>query len=274
MAKIFYDIINGGLTLAQYCDAQQVQRADLETERDQLLEVASWSDTTRTLIAQNGLPSIGLPNFVGQPDPLAAFDTYIDAELDRIRDILDYFDYEKDAPPIGNVVSGDWFLPEAVESFTDETVGGEAANAIDAVNGGDPDPNDPESRTYWQSESSGTRQITVRLRSYTKRVEGIRLRTNNGDLRAALQGLTVRASNALAMIDDPDNIQRSGINIDGLPASRAGTPKTNPWTEINFVKAKCRYIKLEMTGGLRVASLDTVRIRSLQVRVGVTNHDK
>lgn len=263
MAKLFYDTQDGGLTLVAYDDGQRLPREDLELQRDALLDVANLTDELRTLIAANGLPSIGLPSFAGQADPLVAFDAYVDDELDRLFDILDYFDYEKDAPPIGNVVSADWFLPEAVEDFTDDNGVDVIGNAIDAVNGGDPDPNDPLNQTYWQSESSGLRVVTFRIRSYSKRIEGIRLRTNSGDARSQLQGLTVKCANVLGQLDDPENEMATGINLDDA----AG------WFEINFVKPKGRYVRLEASTSAHT-SPDVLRIRSLQVRVGVTNHDK
>lgn len=269
MAKLFYDPINGGTALELYDSPQVFEKTDLEEARDDLLNVKDIPDGLREDIARQGL-SLGIVTLpaITEGDPaqpnktlLELFDDIVEEELDRVSDLLDYFDYDKGPPPIGNVAESDLFLPEAIEDFTDETVGGEAAGAIDDAGGGD--PNDPDNSTYWQSESSGLRTITFRLRSYSKKVLGIRLRTNNGDLRAALQGLTIRAANSLLMIDEPQNELITGLNLDGL---------TTPWTDIEFTKAKCRYIRLETTGGLHLTNPDDVRIRTLLVRVGIINH--
>lgn len=262
MANLYYDPINGGVDLQVWKDPQVVTRESLEDERDALLNIQGLSDELREIIAANGLSSIGLPSFIGVPEPLTSFDQYIEDELDRLRDVLDYFEYESGQADF-SIRTGDWFLPEAVESFTDDNGSDVVTNAIDAANGGDPDPNDPENSTFWQSEISGTRQITFRLRDYSKRVEGIRLRTNNGDTRSQLQDLTVRASNALGMIDDPGNIMVSGVNVNDARG----------WFEINFTKHKCRYIKIEAATS-NFGTPDVLRIRSMQVRVGITNHDR
>lgn len=272
MAKLFYDTISGGTILVQYDDGQQIQKIDLEAARDDLVEIQALSSGLREDMAQQGFTvsaGISIPAFTNQ-DPeqptltqLELFDARVQEELDIILDKLDYFDYAKGAPPIGNVVLDDYFLPEAVEDVSDELVGSEAVLAIDAVNGGDPDPNDPLNTTYWQSEISGLRVITFRIRSYTKRVEGIRLRTNNGDGRAQLQNLTVKAANMLGQIDAPGNVMASGINLDDA----AG------WFDIPFMKPGARYIRLEASTSAHT-NPDHLRIRSIQVRVGVTNHDK
>lgn len=262
MANQFYDPINGGVDLQVYKDPQVITRQSLEDERDALLEIQGLDDALRTIIASSGLGSIGLPSFVGTANPLADFDQYIEDELDRLRDVIDYFDYETGQARI-NVVTGDWFLPEAIESFTDDNGVDVVANAIDAVDGGVPDPNDPLNSTYWQSEVSGPRQITFRLRSYTKKCEGIRLRTNNGDERSQLQDVTVKASNVLGMIDAPSNVMVTGVDVDDA----------NGWFEILFTKIKCRYIKIEASTS-NFSTPDVLRIRSLQARVGITNHDK
>ncbi len=263
MANRYYDPINGGVDLQIWKDPQVLSRADLEAERDTLLSVQGLSDALRTTIAQSGLSAIGLPSFAGSETTLADFDSYIDDELDRLRDTLDVFDYESGSASI-SIRTGDWFLPEAVEDVSAEESGNEAGFAIDAVGGGDPDPNDPLSSTFWQSNAAGLRVITFRLRSYTKRVEGIRLRTNAGDARSQLQGLTVKASNSLNLIDDPSNTQVTGVNVDDLTA---------PWYQIDFVKARCRYIRLECSTSAHT-NPDHVRIRTIQARVGIINHDK
>lgn len=268
MANIFYDPILSGTAMQIYKDPQVITKVDFEAARDDLINIQAIPQSLREDLALQGVTAgfVVIPGFPTpdpeQPEktPLELFDEYVDAELDRVSDILDYFDYESGTAGF-SVRTGDWFLPEAVEDVSDEDVGQEATLAIDAVGGGDPDPNDPLNTTYWSSSTPGLRVITFRLRSYTKRCEGIRLRTNNGDTRAQLQGLTVKASNSLGQIDAPENLEASGVNVDDA----AG------WFEINFVKVKCRYIRLEASTS---AFGDVLRIRSIQARVGITNHDK
>lgn len=265
MANIYYDPINGGADIQIYKDPQVISRVDLEAQRDALLNVQGLSDELRGFIASSGLSALSIPSFVGQPDPLDAFDSYIDDELTRLKDTIDYFDYESGTANL-NVRTADWFLPVAVEDFTDETVGGEAVNAIEAENGGDPDPNDPVLTTWWQSESSGLRVITFHLRDYSKKLEGIRLRAGSaGDGRAQLQGVTIKAANALAMIDDPSNVQAEDVDF-----THAG----DNWMEHTFAspKARARYIRLECSESLH-SNTDHLRIRAMQARVGIFNYD-
>ena len=260
MANLYYDPIESKTKLQVYKDPQIKTKTDMEDDRDTLQSIQGLSDAFRGDIAQSGLASLGIPGGFGS---LQDFDDFVEAELDRILDELDYFDYEVNTANL-NIVDFDWFLPEALETPLPADNGTDVvANCIDAQGGGSPDPNDPLNTTYWQLEVAGARALIVRLRGYTKRCEGIRLRTNAGDTRAQLQGLTVKAANSLANIDDVANTVATGVNLDD----------TNAWYEVSFVKPKCRYLKLEFSTSAHT-NPDITRIRSLQVKVGITNHDK
>lgn len=268
MANLFYDPINAGADMQLYKDPQVLIRSDMEQARDAILDIQGLPTALRTEIAVNGLLSIGngaasIPSFNSAADPLTSLDAHIATELDRLHDILDYFDYDSGSAGL-TVRTIDHFLPEALESVSHEEVGFEGVNAIDAVGGGDPDPNDPRHSTYWQSEAAGLRTIVFRLRGYKKKLEGIRLRaTSGGDGRSQLQGVTIKASARLASIDDPGNVMSTGVNF---------TFATN-WMEHLFAAAKfnARYIKLEVSSSLH-SNTDHVRIRSIQGIVGILSH--
>ena len=241
-------------------------RDDMITQLAAFRQVRAFDDATRTKLA------LGAPGFFiaqGQFPDLASLDQHLDDEIERLANILDYEVYTTTPFTINGVADLGYFLPEAIESFTDDNGSDVVANAIDAVNGGDPDPNDPEVSTFWQSEISGVREITFRLRDYNKRLEGIRLRVNASDARASLQDVTIRASQSLAMIDDPGNLMTTGgpVAFNNAGASNVdflfpGGPKFN-----------ARYIKLEMSQSAH-SNADELRIRSIQAIVGVINFEK
>lgn len=250
MAKLWYQLGGPG-QINVYSDPQVLNQANLQTELATFQAIQGLDDQFRTWIASSGLAAAGIPG--GFPD-LQSFDDFLDDEVDRLADVLDYFDYEARQESI-TVRDGDWFVPEAVESVSDEFNENVAARSIDGDNA-----------TWWQSNATGERSIVYRVRSYRKRMSEIRLRISGaGEGRTQLQGLTVRASAALGQIDAPGNVMASGVDL-----SHDG----DAWLEVAFASPKrARFIKLETSGSLH-SNPDQVRIREIQVRVGVTNHDK
>lgn len=247
---LFYDFI--GSDLQVYRDPQQLTQADLQAQRDTLQQIQRLDDALRTTIASNGLASLGIPSFVGQRDALQAFDDYVTDDLERVLDILDYFDYSRVAPPGFLVADGTWFVPEAVEAFNAEEEGA-AALAIDGVNS-----------TGWRTNATPA-SITFRLRSYRKNVESIRLWIPANTLPTELQGLTIRAAQALNMIDEPQNVVASGLNLAHTPG------KAFQVVPFDF-KKRCRYIKLDIAGSNHPGG--DVMIRSIEARVTTFQHSK
>lgn len=253
MAKLYYQLGGPG-QINVYDDPQVLSQNDLIGQRDALSEILGLSDVFRSALAQSGIPFFGIP---GGHNTLADFDDFINEELDRLNDVLDYFSYSSRVEEL-TVRDNAWFTPEAVVDVSHEEVGNEAVNAIDGDFG-----------TWWQSNEGGTdpRTITFRVRSYSKKIEGIRLRISNpGEDRAELQDVTIRASKALAMIDDPGNVFASGIDF-----SHDG----DAWMEHIFASPAHgkRFIKLDIPSSLH-SNPDHVRIREIEVRVGTTAHNK
>lgn len=261
MAKLFYQLGGAGV-LNVYDDPQVLQQTDLEDQRDALVEIQGLSDELRGFLAQGGIPGLGIPG--GFPD-LATFDAAVDDDVDRLKDILEYFNYESGSANL-TVRTGDWFTPEAVEvplpDFTG--VGFEPDKAIDVIGG---DPDDPDHSTWWQSEINGTREIIFRIRDFPKKIEGIRLRvSNSGEGRSQLQNVTIKAAGSIANLDNVGNTFATDVDF---------TWAGSNWIEHTFASAAFskRYIKLEVATSLH-SNTDHVRIRSIQARVGITNHDK
>ena len=250
MAKLFYQNAGGG-NLNVYDDPQVLVQSDLQAQDTALDEIIALSDTLRTFLAQGGIPGLGIP---GGFSDLASFDSYLEDESERIKDILDYFDYGTRVENL-TVRDGEWVVPEALESVSDEAPGEEGTKSIDGDNG-----------TWWQSNASGTRTIVFRVKSYKKKFEQIRLRISNANEdRAELQNVTVKAAAALVNIDDAGNTIGTGVNFD-----HGG----DNWMEYVFpTKKRARYLKLEIPGSLH-SNPDQVRIREIQVFTGIHNHDK
>lgn len=248
MPKKFYQKSNGDL--AVWTDPQIVSQSELQTNLPVFQELRALSDEARTQLAISGMTSIGVPSF----GSLQELDDWLDDEIDRILDVLDYFDYTTSPETISAVFQGAWFTPEFVESASHEEVGNPKENAIDGDFG-----------NWWQSDQSGTRSIVFRLRSYSKKLEKIRLRSPVTDLRTQLQGVTIKASKALGMIDDPGNVLETDVDF---------TYIDNVWLEhtLATIKSNARYIKLEVASSLFVASPEQVRIRGIEAWVGIINH--
>lgn len=213
MAKLFYQLGGPGL-LNVFEDPQVEDQAALQTLLPKLQEIQALSDELRADIAFNGIPSL---NLSGAPD-LATFDDLLTDEVERVQDILDYFDYDTRAESL-TVRDGAWITPEAVESVSHEETGNEATLSIDNDFG-----------SWWQSNDSGVRTIVYRVRGYRKRITGFRVRVPTpADLRSQLQNVTVSAAAARSQINEPSNVLETGINIVELGSA---------WVEHTLAQAK------------------------------------
>lgn len=249
MAKKFYERTGGGTAMNIWTDPDVWQQAEFQDQLPVLQDIRALTDEARTYVALTGIPSLGIPPTAD----LVSFDDILDDEIDRLLDILDYFNYDGKDETI-TVRDGAWVTPIALESVSDENVGEEGIHAIDQDNA-----------AWWQSDAAGLRSIVFRVRDYRKMVVGLRLRTTAGDERTQLQGVSVSASQALGMIDDPSNVIETGIDF-----VYAG----NAWMEhILASKKRGRYLKLDCSLSLHTTP-DQIRIREIEVRVGITNHDK
>lgn len=248
MAKQFYQKSNGDLVV--WGDPQNLsEQAVLQERIDALTPFQALPDEARTLLAQGGVPGAGIP---GGFSDLASFDTWLNDELERLQDVVDYYGYQVKQETLGNVCDGDWFAFEAVEAFSNETPLFEAGRAIDG-----------ENSTDWRPLTAPA-SITLRLRAYRKNVESIRLWIPNNTLMTELQGLTIRAAQNLGQIDEPRNVVASDLNLSYDGAA---------WQTVPFdFKKRCRYIKLDITGSNHVAN--AIAIRNIKARVVTFNHDK
>lgn len=247
MAKLYYQPIQANTKLHVYEDPQELVYTELQAERNALLEVQGDSDALRTEMALGGLPGLGIP----RAENLQEFDDAVQEELDRVLDILDYENYGVRVENL-TVKDGAWFLPEALEDFSSENVGEEAVRAIDGTN-----------NTWWETVDT-TPFITVRVRSYKKSFNRIRLRSTSGDLRAQLQNVDVRIANSLGLIDDPGNL------VGTFSFTYAG----NAWIEVAFPSKKGgRYLKLDGFTSLH-ADPSQIRVREVGLFAIVSNHNK
>lgn len=242
---------------------QVLSKSDMKVQLAAFREVRAFDDATRTKLA------LGAPGFFiqqGQFQSLADLDTHLDDEIKRLGNMLDYEFYNRAPLTINGVASHGYMVPEAVESVSDDNGSDIAANAIDVV-GGDPWAAEPS--TFWQSEITGTREIVFRLRGdYDVKVEGIRLRVNASDTRAALQDVTIKAASNINRIDDPGNVMTPA------PVAFVNTGKAN--VEYIFPggpKFNARYVKLEFSTSLHPPTFNEVRIRVFEARVGVINFE-
>ena len=252
MAKQFYQLVAGTPdTIVVWDDPQNLtDQATLQAQVDALTPFQSLSDGARTLLAQGGVPGAGIPG--GFPD-LQSFDDFLNDEIERIQDIIDYYGYSAKQETIANVRDGADYTPIAIESFSAETVGFEAANSIDGDNG-----------TGWQPGAQPA-SITYRVRDHRKNIEAIKLWIPNNTLRTYLQGLTVRAAQSLSQIDDPGNIVVNSVNL-------AHTPGQALQTVTFDFKKRARYVKLDIDGSAHAQN--EIEIRTFLARVTTFGHDK
>lgn len=252
MAKRYYQLAGGGTQLNVYDDPQMLDQAALQGQLDAFVLFRSLDDTARGFLAQGGIPGAGIAG--GWPD-LASFDAYLDGEIDRLRDVLDYFSYESRVENL-TVRDGAWVTPEALSSVSHANVGEPGTNTIDGDFG-----------TWWQSDQAGVRSIVWQVRPYPKHILGVRFRVPNTDVRAQIQNVTIKAAGGLPLIDDPGNVVETGVDFTYLG---------DIWVEHMFpppgVFSK-RWLKMEFSQSLHVLDADQVRIREVEVRVGVTNHE-
>lgn len=248
MAKKFWQIVNGGADIDATADPVTFNVAQMQADLPKLQEVETLSDELRAVLAVQGLLGLGIP---AQSD-LASFDSLLTDEIERLQDLLDYVDYETKQETIFSVADGAWYEPEAVEAVSAEEEGA----AILAIDG--------DNATGWRTNATPA-SITFRLRSYRKNVESIRLWIPALTLPTELQGLTIRASQALSQIDEPQNVVKSGLN---LVHSVGAAFQEIPWD----FKKRCRFIKLDIEGSNHVGG--DVMIRSIEARVTTFQHSK
>ncbi len=253
MAKTFYEQAGGNTLYRTYEDPEEITYVELAEDRAKIEEVQGDSDAVRAEMALCRFMGI---NAVGDDETeiLADFDTQLEDGLDIIKDLQDLENYETSQLNL-TIKDGAWVVPIAIESVSHENPGEEAILAIDGNNG-----------TWWQSDdaSSNPRTIVFDVQDYPKRFEGFRLRISNANEdRAEIQDVTIKSSRNINNIDNAENIVATGIDFvyDG-----------DSWMQYDFVKNLKRYIKLEIPASLH-ADPDQIRIREIQVRVGVTNHN-
>ena len=246
MAKQFYQKVADALV--SWDDPQNLTtQAALVAQYEALQPFQQLSDASRTLLAQGGVPGAGIPG--GFPD-LASFDDWLTDEIERLQDLADYYDYSVKQETIGNVADGAWYTFEAVEAVSDESIGA-AALAIDA-----------DTATAWETDALPC-SITLRLREYRKNVESVRIWCPNNTQKTWLNGVTIRAAQSLAMIDDPSNVVASGVDVEF---------DATAWQEVPFdSKKRCRYVKLDITDSQHASN---VQLRSIEARVTTFNHEK
>ena len=153
------------------------------------------------------------------------------------------------------VRDGAWFEFEALENAPPEEAGNEALLLVD----GDPS-------TYWQSNQAGVKTIDMRLRTYNKRVSMFRFRTPNiTDVRSQWQDFTIRGAQSIAKLDDADNILATGVDL--------VHPGAGSWIEYTLPSIKkLRYVRFEVATSLH-RNPDQIRMRQIEARVVITNHD-
>lgn len=247
MPKNFYQKDANPDLLNVWADPDTEDTTELASALAPLRQIRALPDESRGRIAAGGIPGF-IPV---QPD-LATLDTWLRDEVERILDLIDYQSYQVKQETIGNVCDGAWFVPEAVEAFSSETLTFEAALAIDDVNS-----------TGWRPLTAPA-SITFRLRTYRKNVESIRLWIPNNTLVTELQGLTIRAAQNLGMIDEPQNVVASRLNL----SHNGQAWQTVPWD----FKKRCRYIKLDIEGSNNVANI--IEVRGVEARVVTFQHSK
>lgn len=253
MAKLLYQLGGGsGSLLNVYDDPQVLVKEDIQNSITASQEIRDLSDETKTLLAQGGVPGLGIPSFGGSGLGLDSFNDYIDEDLERLKDTLDYYDYDTRQESL-TVRSGSWVVPISASASHTEN-GSDISSSYDQDYG-----------SWWESDITGSREVIFQVRDYKKKMFGIRMRIPNTDERAQLQNVTIRGSNNINMIDDPDNIIDTGVNF---------TYVGNIWVEHYFSSTKSgKYLKLEFSGSLH-SNPEQVRIRDIEIRVGIINHNK
>jgi hypothetical protein len=234
-----------GAEIKFWVDPAQYVKADMPGQIQVLEDVLALSNDIKTWIIQNGMTGF---------TTIQEFDDFIEAELWKLKDILDYFDYQAEEETLWNYKYM-WMTPEAVESFCGEDVTDPATNAIDddpATNAIDDDP-----ATRWHHSTNEVHTIVFRLRTYPKKLTGVRIMLYSGSPAEHLRNVTIKAARDISQIDEASNIMATGVDF----ATDA------QWNEHIFASAKhnARYIKLEINSTDHAAN--NCRIREFDAKV-------
>ncbi len=184
-------------------------------------------------------------------DRVDYFDDTVPAELVFLQDLNDYFDYDVADTTLTGYSRGN-MTPDSVVDFPGEEVGHEVGLCID----GNPS-------TYWEyTAGNPPYSITFQLRDWPKRILGIRLRNTDLDLRASLQNIQCKVANKESLLD--------GANPRFVPpVSMVSGAGTGGWQEFLFENTAIEGRFLRLEGFTSEDANDQVRIREIQIIVGV-----
>ncbi len=233
MVQRYYERKDGQIPpkMKLWADPAEYVEADLQAIIDAREPLLALDDASLALVA---------PIQGGTVDDLRAA---WQQDVDTAHDILDFFDYEKTTINL-SVADGAWFTPEAVEMVCGEEVGNEAALMIDGNN-----------TTYWQHDADEAHQVDLRLRNYSKKMTGLRIRRQTNE-RSALNNLDIYVASSLGGLDNPEQLAISGVTLS----------VDNDWNEIVFPSpARGKYIRLSGFGSAHAGN--EVRIREIEARV-------
>lgn len=181
---------------------------------------------------------------------ISDFNDAVQDEVDKLKDILDYFDYVTKNTTITNY-DGMWMTPEAVESVCGEDTGQEATLSIDGTNS-----------TYWEHDVNEAHEIVYRIRPYLKKCSKIRLRLPTA-VKAKLHNLTVHAAQSISGLSNNDNKVIDDISPVWIEQS---------WNEFVFdFKRRAKYLKLSGFGSENAN--DYIRIYEIDVWVETHEYD-
>jgi len=218
--------------LKLWADPEDYDQAAMQEYLSRLETLAALDDETLLILA-NDQAGIGNVRDVLQ------------AEIDRYKDILDFFDYEK-TPQTFQTADGTWFTPEAVEAVCGEDVDQGADLILDA-----------DHNTYWQHSVDEEHQIDFRVRSYLKKMTKVRFRRFSNE-RTELNNLTISAAWTLGALDNPSNVVATGATLSTVA----------DWNEVEFTSPKrAKYLRLSGFGSAHASN--HARIRTVEVWVTV-----
>lgn len=234
MAQRLYQPVSGDLQL--WSDPRLFVKADLQAELTYLEELQALSLEARTLSNCSELTR-------------EDYDDFILDQIERIKDILDFFDYDTKVVNL-TVANGAWFKMEAVESFCGEEVGQEATLSIDDDTG-----------TFWQHNVDHAHEITWRLRTYRKRISKVRVYLGT-NARSKLENLDIYAANSIGGLTLPSNLAVTGASV----------ATEDAWNEIEFTTEQIgRYVRF--AGFDSQNTLDQARIREVEAWVETQEYD-
>lgn len=236
MAIRLYEPVDIDLKL--WADPKTFVKLDLEAEVVELEFLIGQEDPVRLRLGQ----CAGYPT-------LEEYDSYLDSEWTRKKDIIDFFDYETKVVNL-TVKDGAWFSPILIEDVCGERVGNEAIYSIDGDTG-----------TFWQDDTNEPHQITFKLRDYSKRISKVRIWVDT-NARSSLTDITIQAANSVPGLSDPSNEAVTGVNISTQDA----------WNEIDFTTEQIgKFVRLTGFGSLN--SLNESRIREIEMWVETQMYD-